>query len=160
MVSAAFALIDVAALCGLSHYEHTRSVRPSSILSIYLLLSSLFDGVQARTLGLRKAVRAIASIFIICIVLKMGILVIESQSKSTILKQPDTWKAPEATSGIFSRSTFWWLNRLFLIGFRKTLTLNHLFSLETELNSERLNQRCIHAWEQGERKQHLICSTI
>lgn len=147
VTSAAFNLINVAAICSLSYYEHTRSVRPSSVLTIYLFFSLLFDAVQARTLWLRDDEHKLASVFIASIVLKLSILLFESHSKFAILKQPELWKSPEATSSIFSLCTFWWLNPLFITGFRENLTLDHLFNLEDELDSERLSEKTIQAWD-------------
>ncbi|KAF4624451.1 hypothetical protein G7Y89_g13720 [Cudoniella acicularis] len=52
--SAVLSFLAALAILFLSHLEHSRSVQPSFILSVYLLASVSFDAVQVRTLFLRK----------------------------------------------------------------------------------------------------------
>jgi hypothetical protein len=51
--AAALSFVNVLALGLLSYLEHTRSLQPSTLMAVYLLLSLLFDAVQVRTLYLR-----------------------------------------------------------------------------------------------------------
>ena len=43
--------------------------------------------------------------------------------------------SPEILTGIFSHSTYWWINRLFWSGFRGNLSLDDLYPLNEELSS-------------------------
>ena len=136
----------VAVLC-LSSLEHARSVQPSSLLNIFLLLSIILDLAQARTLFLRRDDTPIAWVFSVTMVVKSGLLVLEAQSKRPYLKSPYRDQCPEATSGIFNRSLFWWLNSLFHDGFRKLLFIDDLYTLDTGLMSEPLREQMQSAWE-------------
>ena len=55
------AIVDAIAITILSTLDHNRSVRPSTILQIYLMLSMLFDIVRTRTIWLISSDHALAS---------------------------------------------------------------------------------------------------
>lgn len=78
-------------------------------------------------------------------------LVFESVEKRSFLKSPYNDYPPEALCGIFSRSIFWWLNGLFLRGYRRILNLGDLFQTDDELSSHKL-QLCMRSAWQGHRK--------
>ncbi|MCJ1309562.1 hypothetical protein MMC25_003222 [Agyrium rufum] len=145
--AAALSFLASLAVLGLSIFEHSRAVRPSSLLNVYLFGSLLFDITQARTLYLRKENGAILGIFTASIGIKAILLLLESRNKRSQLKPVFRAYPPEATSGIFNRSFFWWLNPLFLGGFRKILALEDLYHADPELLSEGLQDRMQIAWE-------------
>lgn len=120
----------------LSRLEHSRSVKPSFVLNIYLLASVVFDAVQARTLFLRHDKSAILGLFTTGIAIKFALLAVESRSKRQWLRAPYNGYSPEATSGIFNRSFFWWINPILTTGFRKLITLDDLFTTDISLKSE------------------------
>ncbi|GAM36282.1 vacuolar glutathione S-conjugate transporter [Talaromyces pinophilus] len=123
--SAALSLIVAAQLVLLSWTEDTRSVRPSSLLSAYLLLSSLFDISQARTLWDRQdRNESVAITFTTSVGLKVIFLVLESTGKRQYLHEEYRSLPPESTSGILNRSFMWWVNRLFLSGFKPEMRGN------------------------------------
>lgn len=118
----------------LSYAEHAKTVRPSLLLNGFLLISLLCDVVRARSLWLLNKDK-IASDFTACVALKCLIFVLEAVEKRHILKPEHQTKSPEATSGIYSRSLFWWLNPLFCNGYRKTFSVDHLYPLDKHLLS-------------------------
>ncbi|KAH7122958.1 ABC transporter [Dactylonectria macrodidyma] len=138
----------------LSFAEHKRAPRPSVLLACFLFLTLLFDIVRTRTLwlianhdlhheGATRAKMALAMM-----VLKGVILVLEAQHK----RHSQDWNdhhSPEETSGIFSLSTYTWLDRLFLSGFRSLLSVGDLYALDQTMSASRLrakvNQRSINA---------------
>ncbi|RAH71082.1 P-loop containing nucleoside triphosphate hydrolase protein [Aspergillus aculeatinus CBS 121060] len=139
-------LVDSISITVLTALEHDRSLRPSSLLSIYLLLSTLFDAVQVRTLFIRHFPSPLEALAAASVALKLVLLMLEAQSKRKYLKSPYRVVSPESTSGIFARTVFWWLNGLFLRGFRKLLTVENLFPTDEALNSSRLGRRIRRAW--------------
>ena len=145
--SAALAFTDAIAIFALSNLEHTRAVRPSFLLNVYLLASLLFDITQARTLYLRKENHAILALFTASIAIKVLLLFLEAKDKRSYLKFPYRSYPPEATSGIFNRSFFWWLNPLFTGGFRKILSLDDLYMIDQDLLSEPLQERMQKSWD-------------
>ena len=144
----AAAALDFAAACGLcilSHYEHSRSVQPSVLINVYLLLSLIFDVVRTRTLWLipGPVVRNLAVITSMSVGIKLGILILEAQEKRGILLEVYKDLPPEATSGIYKRSVFWWLNPLFRSGFAKILRMGDLDSIDDNLSSSAMHK---HFW--------------
>ncbi|GFF77533.1 hypothetical protein IFM62136_09593 [Aspergillus lentulus] len=130
----------------LSYYEHQRSVRPSTLLSIYLSFSVLFDAVQARSLWLRNTNAPIAATFTAALAVKLIITVLEGREKQASSQVPGVKLSPETTSSIYNRTVFWWLNRLFLAGYKGTLCLNDLYPLESDMASEKLGATIENVW--------------
>ncbi|KAL3489938.1 P-loop containing nucleoside triphosphate hydrolase protein [Aspergillus germanicus] len=109
--AAVLAFVDGFLLLFLSHVEHARSVRPSTIdhrpstiINVYLLFTLLLDCTVAEILWLANHDYTISSLFTATIVIKLVNL------------------SPETTSGILARSVFWWLNSLMRTGFARSLT--------------------------------------
>lgn len=111
LAAATLGVLDGLALCFLSHSEHNHSVRPSAIINAYLLLTLPFDVARSRTLWLARATRPIAATFTSALCIKVIILIAEAVEKRSILLDRYRHSSPETTSGIYSRSFFWWLNK-------------------------------------------------
>lgn len=122
--TAAAVLVFVAGLLLIfvSHAEHIRSVRPSSLISAYLFFTLLFDCVVSRTLWLLDGTGVRARLFTSTVAIKVLVLGIEAWEKRSILLAQYRDLSPEVTSGILSRSVFIWLNSLMKLGFVRTLT--------------------------------------
>ena len=131
----------------LSYFEHVRSIRPSFLLNVYLFFSLVFDLAQARTLYLLQDDTLKASIFSAGMGIKLTLLFLEAQGKATYLRPPFRSLPPEATSGIFNQSFFWWLNSLIITGFSRLLSLKDLYNIDAELKSEELRKRLQEAWD-------------
>jgi len=111
-----FSVIDALALCLLSHTEHIYSVRPSTIINIYLLFTLPFDAARCRTLWINSNTKTVAAVFTSTIGVKILIIIAEAIEKRGILLSRYQNTSPEVTSGIYSRSFFWWLNGLMTTG--------------------------------------------
>lgn len=133
----------------LSSIEHSRSIRPSFITGVYLFFSTLLDLAQARTLWLISGDGSLAAVFSSCVAVNVVMLVLESVEKRSFLKEPYRHYPPEAIGSIFNRSVFWWLNRLFLAGYRRVLNLGDLFETDKELSSLALQHRMRLTWRQS-----------
>jgi hypothetical protein len=121
-------------------------MKPSSLLTVYLLLSILFDATQIRTLWLTHRV-AIAAVQSAVLGTKIAMLLLENRQKTSYLKSPYKEYPPEATCGIVNMSFVWWLNRLFLAGYWKMIGNRDLFALEPGLSSGSTGERLKKAWE-------------
>jgi ATP-binding cassette subfamily C (CFTR/MRP) protein 1 len=139
--------VNTIAIFTLSYLEHNRSVQPSTPVCLYLVASLLFDIPQARTLYLRNDNLVIAVIFTLTMFGKVLVLVLESREKTKALKEPYSKFPPEATRGIVNRSLLWWLNPLFVTGFRKLLTLDDLFPVDPALSSRMLRENLQKIWD-------------
>lgn len=136
--------LSAAFMITLSVVEHSRSPRPSVLLSSYLILTLLLDVTQARTLYLSSAIdveRTYSNIFTAAVALKAVILVLESRQKSKWVSWNEKEHSPEETSSIFSLGVFFWLNRLFLAGYKKVLLLDDLYALDSSFDPKTLHEK-------------------
>lgn len=147
VVASGLGVIDALALGALSYATHNRSVRPSSIISFYLLFSTAFDAVQCRTLWLLgDGFGHIALVFTLSLALKTVMLLVETRPKRTVLTPELQNCSPEATSGVINRALFWWLNDLMARGYKGELSMDSLYALDDELASDRLLNRLRVHW--------------
>ncbi|KAF4634157.1 hypothetical protein G7Y89_g3952 [Cudoniella acicularis] len=82
----------------------------------------------------------------ISMAIKVLILLLESQNKTQLLNQTGMRLSPEETTNVFNRRLFWWLNRLFRKGYRRSLALPDLYVLDQELSSKTLGLRLQETW--------------
>jgi len=162
LATATLTLVDSFGLCVLSHAEHLYSVRPSAIINVYLLLTLPFDIARSRTFWIDGATKSIAAVFSSAIGVKIMILIIEAIEKRHILLDRYRYSSPEVTSGIYSRSFFWWLNTLMGTGFRRILTNEDLYPIDHEMTSAVLLDRGDKAWRNTnkQRSRALVWSTL
>ncbi|TIA11583.1 putative multidrug resistance protein [Aureobasidium pullulans] len=151
-----------ASMCLLSHLEHTKSIRPSALLNFYLFFSVLFDAVQLRTLWEIQGLETVAQVFSSAFGLKVVLLVLEATEKGALLNPPYRNSAPEAKSGLYNRSLFWWLNPFLTVGFKRLIGPDDLYSLDGALSSEVLAERAQTAGNGADKsKKHaLFWSTV
>ncbi|KAM0429989.1 hypothetical protein ACHAPT_005995 [Fusarium lateritium] len=161
IAAAVLVFVNGFSLALLSYVEHTRSVRPSTLINVYLFLTFFFDCVIARTLWLVEGTNLIAKVFTATVVIKFAVLVSEAWEKRSILRAQYQSLSPESTSGILGRSVFWWLNPLMKIGFGRPLTEQDLYAIDTSLSSRRLIARAQECWSSANHsKNSLFWSTI
>lgn len=130
----------------LSYIEHTKSIRPSAIIDAYLLLTLPFDAAQLRTRWLRGESVTENGIASAILGIKILVLISEASEKRRLLFGPYRDPSPEATSGLYSRGLFWWLNPLFKLGFRNVVNDDDLFAADEELLSKSLETRFNRHW--------------
>lgn len=68
-----------------SHTEHTRSVKPSTLINVYLLLTLLFDCAIARTAWLVYDAEVVAKLYTSSAAIKLLVLAAEAWEKRSIL---------------------------------------------------------------------------
>jgi len=143
------ALVAALGLTLLSWLEHERTIRPSFVISAFLLSSILVDLVRARTLWLIGGRHAVSVLFTTTVALRAVMLLLETVGKRRILVTRHKNHTREATSSPLSRTVFFWLTSLFLKGYKKILVLDDLYPLETDLQSKTLHKTLTNAWEMG-----------
>ena len=146
VAAATLTLAATLALSCLSYMEHVRSVRPSLVINAYLFLTLPLDFAQVRTLWLRHADVAVAASFTSASAIKLALLVIEAVEKGRILLPNYRSNSPESTTGIYSRSLFWWLNPLFLLGHRRVLSNETLFAIDDTLTTDNVYAAFRSSW--------------
>ncbi|KAL6795285.1 P-loop containing nucleoside triphosphate hydrolase protein [Trichoderma sp. SZMC 28012] len=138
--------------CALSYFEHGRSLGPSPLLNVFLLVSLLLDAAVLRTVWLSlSTVAASASIRAVLTAsfgLKTALLVLEAREKSGHVVGRQTL-APEETSGLYSRAVFAWVAPLLRTGFQRLLRPADLFPLDEKMSSSGLNERFWWHWRKA-----------
>ncbi|KAJ5611482.1 hypothetical protein N7528_008587 [Penicillium herquei] len=136
-------LLGAVAILLLIVFEHDRTTRPSLLLTGYLFLTLLLDATQSRTLYLSSTVsaeRAYSNLFTAAVAVKVVVLLFESRQKSRRVDWDKKEHSPEETSGIFSLGVFFWLNRLFLAGYKNVLSTNDPYPLDGAMSPALLHQ--------------------
>lgn len=131
----------------LSFQEHRRNVRPSDTIVIYLVATLAIDLVSL-AVPLRVGWPFIfyrATCFEV--VIRLVLLVLESVSKKSILRDESRDLPPEELAGILSLTYFWWLHDLLSLGYHKVLLPGDLPKIDTKLDSDPLRQKIIGSWE-------------
>ena len=140
--------------------EHLRSIRPSFSLNVYLLLTTLFDIGRSRSYALDSELDLVATVFSSRLAVKVVLVVLEAKEKRRLLHQEFAECPPEATSGVYKRATFWWLNVLFRKGYSNLLAVDDLFQLDKHLQADYLHHILGSAWGRCKSSLRLAISTI
>ncbi|KAJ3497544.1 hypothetical protein NLG97_g1819 [Lecanicillium saksenae] len=126
-------------LIAISRLSHSRSVRPSPLVSFYLLTTLLLDVATVRTAWLLPPLqvqRSYSTILTSATAVKAVIFVAESWEKKNWLLIDRKQLSPEETSGLPSLGVFAWLYQLFMNGFRGVLSLDSLYPLDRAMSTE------------------------
>ncbi|KAI1733387.1 ABC transporter [Xylaria scruposa] len=137
VAATASAFIAGTAMMAFSWAEHVTSPRPSMALQGYLVLTLIFDGIQARTWWL-AASRPwwYGPLFMTSMAVKGLSLVVEAQQKSKWLAWDIKEHSPEEWCGIFGLASYSWLYPLLLLGSKTFLSNENLYALDKELTAE------------------------
>ncbi|KAK4444468.1 ATP-binding cassette-containing protein [Podospora aff. communis PSN243] len=133
------------ALCPLLVVEHRRSVRPSDLAVVYLLVTLVCDSIELATFMQGNGFSAAARLATASAAFKSVLLVLESRARDDILLER---VSPEESAGILARSFFWWINPILVKGNRKILTGDCLPELDHKLLSEQRRGNALAAWAQ------------
>lgn len=146
IASAALGLVGAITLAALSTVEHRNTLRPSFLITIYLMLSILFDIVRTRTAWLQGDARAVAGTTTTAVILKLAVLVFETVNKRSILLDTYRRLSKEATSGLLSRSLFIWLASLLKAGAKGALNKDDLLGIHESLDPQKLAAELGETW--------------
>ncbi|KAK6540555.1 hypothetical protein TWF694_009346 [Orbilia ellipsospora] len=163
IAAAVLSFCEVLAIGIVSNYEHIRNIRPSSLLGIGLVLSIICDIIRARTFIKIDFDNLLTALFTASIASKVSVLLLEAKDKRLFLRSPDTEKPPEETSGLFSRSVFWWLTPLLRNGYSKILGFSDLWHLDERIDAPDLKDHFYHTWQRystSKRKYRLARSSF
>ncbi|KAJ5408595.1 P-loop containing nucleoside triphosphate hydrolase protein [Penicillium cosmopolitanum] len=131
----------------LSHLEHIRSLRPSSILVLFFGFTIIFDLARLRTLHFIPQNQPVTFLFATSLIDKVVILVLESTEKRHLLKKGFEGSAIETTSSIINRCLLWWINDLLWKGSKTTLTVESLPVLADDIRESSDPQDLEERWE-------------
>lgn len=148
----------------LSYLEHRRAIQPSALLGGYLWLSTLLSIPQVITLFSRSSVSdtVIFSLLVATVLTRAILVVLEEWPKRALLTDSAGEWSVEETSGPLNRLTFWWLNGLFLKGYRAQLRVKDLGRNDDAFSSEKLLSRIEETLDKGDpaSKYYLVKATL
>ncbi|KAL3428844.1 hypothetical protein BDV09DRAFT_190632 [Aspergillus tetrazonus] len=144
-------LLAIAAALVLSYIHHCRSIRPSTLLILFLSARSLLGIARVRTLWLIPRANRAAILFTAGFVATLLCAILESTGKtSSIVPARKTEKAipatPEPFSGLWKRASFAWLSGTFRRGYVHVLSVDDLPQLDPVLDSEVVGERLEYIW--------------
>lgn len=147
--AAVLTLINAFVFCLISYLEHSRSRTPSTILIVYLLISTICDIVRVRSVWLVAPDSPLARLFTASVVFKFLVLVLEAGEKAQYLPVQTAERRPEETSSIINRGVFYWLNRLMFRGSRHVIFPNELYELKLGMTADQLGDVYLRHWRRA-----------
>ncbi|KAK1450743.1 ABC transporter [Colletotrichum cuscutae] len=148
----------------LSDQEHRKSLAPSALLQLFLLITIFLDAARVRTawhLSPQNNEGYIALLLTVQVILKVLLLAAESVSKPVILAIPARRVSREETSGIFGKSFATWVNPLLRLGWKRNLLAEDLDPLDGDLDGEAVLERLSSAWKNVDQdKNHALVIAV
>ncbi|KAJ5364163.1 P-loop containing nucleoside triphosphate hydrolase protein [Penicillium cataractarum] len=135
----------------LSHLEHVRSLRPSTVICLFVGTTLLFDLARLRTIYFMSDNLPVTALFAVSCIGKTIILVLESTEKRSLLKKPFEGSSLESTASTFNRGLFWWLNGLLLKGSKTTLTVDSLPELDEAIKTASNSEALVETWNKADK---------
>ncbi|KAM7206614.1 P-loop containing nucleoside triphosphate hydrolase protein [Rhypophila sp. PSN 637] len=140
--------IAASVLVFLSSLEQRRTVRPSTLILLYLLSSLSVDLVQLTAPSLRYLVQNGQHLYLIPqLVAKALVLCTELllDKRPELLEE---WQnlPPEETCSVFGRSLMWWMNTILAKGYKSTLINEELPDIDRGLSSRVLREKILDIW--------------
>lgn len=134
----------------MSYYEHAKSLRPSSLLNVFLLVSLVLDCAVTRTLWMSSLPVAIQVSFSVALATKTILVILEAQGKQKSFIVDPQAMPPEESAGLYSRVVLAWVLPLLRSGFAKLLRPSDLFALDDKMTAQLLSEKFKRAWESCE----------
>jgi hypothetical protein len=141
VASAVISLVATVALACLSYRHQRTSLAPSTIVEGSLFFSVLFEAVQLRSYWLRTPqLEGLAVVTSISLAVRTFTLLIEAQPQRRSSDGPSETSI-ELAYGFLGQVSFWWLNPLFLIGWKAAIPMSSLWPVDAALSSDSLAER-------------------
>ena len=88
-----------------------------------------------------------AAVLTASVVAKACVLVLECTEKRRLLRDAYRHLSLEATSGLFGRGFFWWLNGLLVTGYRQILAIPDLAAIHEKIKAETVTLQLSKEWK-------------
>ncbi|KAH7418359.1 ABC transporter [Cadophora sp. MPI-SDFR-AT-0126] len=133
-------------LLALSPLEHLKSIRPSILACMFLLLGSTYDAARLailwssyHQLGTGFQYSAFRALFTAVLPVELIFLVLESTRRRAWNVWNPADHSPEETSSVLSLGIYGWLSPLLWRGYHEPLTMQHLYALDQKLSIDVLS---------------------
>lgn len=134
-------LVSAVLMTVLSSQEHRRTVQPSDVLTISLIVSAACDSFIAQAVyvpgrGADGSYYFWPLLYLALAGTKLLLFVLELLPKTSLLLPGWTEVPIEESSSFINKTFFWWLNGLILHGYRNVIAVSKIYSLDEELQSQ------------------------
>lgn len=131
--------------------EHLYSIRPSTFLSVYLSITTLFHLVKARSYFLRGDLATVGALSIVSAALTFILVVLDELPRRQIIPS-ERWRrlGTDSLRGFWNRALFLWLNSLLAIGFKNILTIDDLQGIGDDFSSRAAYEKFEPHWIAGQ----------
>ncbi|KYK55948.1 hypothetical protein DCS_07913 [Drechmeria coniospora] len=136
--AAATSTMAALAVMALSSLEHTRALRPSSLMLVYLFMTILFDLARCRTRFIMSET-SLATILTADCVIKLVSFALEARGKASTFLASQAEKSVEQRAGPISRTFFFWLISMFKTGYSRSFSVADMGPIDEVLYSEKLS---------------------
>ncbi|KAJ5542894.1 hypothetical protein N7535_005316 [Penicillium sp. DV-2018c] len=146
-------VVAVASATVLSYMHHCHSIRPSTLLALYLSARSLLTIARVRTLWLIGSATNEAVVLTLGLVFTLSSMMLESLGKeSSVVLTESKPATPEPFSGFWKQASFAWLAGIFHQGYSRVFSVHDLPDLDPQLSSVNVERKLQVAWLRKEDK--------
>jgi hypothetical protein len=143
-------LSSALALAALVHFEHFKSIRPSLLTCLVLLITSLLDVARVRSAWMQLPSTGWTASLTASLIARVLLLAVESRGKESLLIVQEKAWSKESTGGPFNLALFLWLNRLLITGWQAVLRPDSLPGVDERLDVDHVYKRLQKSWIAGE----------
>lgn len=127
--------------------EHVFSIRPSSIITLYLGPSFLLDLLRMRTLFGTEGQQLTSKLYAYAVIIKLIATCLEALPKRNILFWQWKDESPITTTGLFGLALYTWVNPLLWSGYKTKTTLDSLPTLPKKIQQAARPVSLMEKWE-------------
>jgi len=139
-----------------SFMEDQRSVAPSDILVLYFSASTILAIPRLRSLWQIPTAEACRVLWTMIFISTIGVLLIESARKASLLRPLYRTVTGEQLCGFWSRSFFLWVLPFFQAGYSKILGMQDIPDVDDELQGYKTGASLQEAWKRTGGPSHRL----
>jgi hypothetical protein len=159
--AAILSILAIFAALYASFMEDQRSVRPSSLLTLYFSASTICRLPQLRSLWLIPSVDVCRYLALASLLFTLAVLTLESVPKTRTLHSDYCKCTDEEKSSFWNRSFFVWALPFLQTGYRKILKVEDIPEVDTELQGQCSGDRLQKAWDSASQyKQYPLIKAV
>lgn len=154
--SGALSIVATFAATVLSFLEDQRSFKPSDTLVVYFSLLAILQIPCLRSLWLMSSVGVCQGLWTAIFAVTFGLVLLESASKTRILRPVYLTLSSEEVCGFWPRSFFAWVLPLFRVGFSTAIGIGDIPEVDHDLRGNAASAKLSRAWMESKGPWRII----
>lgn len=129
---------------------HSRSIRPSTQLILFWLLTTATQIIRWRTWLINDFYHekpASFALVTMLIIISATLFVLENIPRRALSRSRSGRVSPETSANFFSMITFWWLTPLMTLGYRRPLNEEDLWELKPDDTAHEVSHKMQRHWQ-------------